>query len=57
MRALSFAALAFGVIAGGCALGPNYERPSLAGLNGYAMAADAPTSANIQLTPSASAPA
>ncbi len=56
MRALSFAALTFGIIAGGCAVGPNYERPSAARLNGYSMAGDAPASANIQLTPSASAP-
>lgn len=56
MRVLSFAALAFGIVAGGCAVGPNFERPGAPALNGYAMAGDA-SAANVQLTPSASAPA
>jgi len=54
MRRLSFAALAFGVLAGGCAVGPNYERPGAPALNGYAMQGDAAAPANVQLTPRAS---
>jgi NodT family efflux transporter outer membrane factor (OMF) lipoprotein len=57
MRVLSFAVMAFGVLAGGCAVGPNYERPGAPALNGYAMQGDAAAPANVQLTPSGSAPA
>ena len=56
MRVLRSATLAFGVLAGGCAVGPNYERPGAPALSSYAMAGDA-SAANVQLTPSASAPA
>lgn len=56
MRALSSAALALGLFAGGCAVGPNFERPGAPALAGYAMAGDA-AAAQVQLAPSASTPA
>jgi NodT family efflux transporter outer membrane factor (OMF) lipoprotein len=57
MRRLSFAALAFGVVAAGCAVGPNYERPGAPALSSYGMAGDVAAPANVQLTPSDGAPA
>ncbi|MBS0385545.1 MAG: efflux transporter outer membrane subunit, partial [Proteobacteria bacterium] len=56
MRAFSLAAMVFGVCVGGCAAGPDFERPPAPALDSYAMTGDA-AAAGVQLTPSASAPA
>lgn len=51
-----FAALLVSACAAGCAVGPNFERPSAPQLTGYAMQGDADASAILRLAPSAGMP-